>query len=95
LSRPSAIEIDLSAVSSERELHATLARALAFPAWYGHNWNAFWDALTGLVEMPESVRFVGWDEFSVRLHSEAQTLRDMLADMARQYPGFASEVTYR
>jgi ribonuclease inhibitor len=95
LSRPATIEIDLSAVSSERELHATLARALAFPAWYGHNWNALWDAITGLVDMPESLCLIGWDEFSVRLPSEAQTLRDMLAEMAGQYPGFAPEVIYR
>lgn len=94
MSRPDFIEVDLSTVSSERELHATLARALAFPGWYGHNWDAFWDAITGLVDMPKTLRFVGWDRFAAQLTSAAQTLRKLLAKMAVQLPDLASAVIY-
>lgn len=88
------IEIDLNPISTKRELHAALARALDFPGWYGHNWDAFWDAITGLVEMPENLRFVGWDEFAARLPVDAQHVQDLLAEMAKQYPDDAADVTY-
>lgn len=94
MSRPNIIEIELGAVSSKRELHDTLARALGFPGWHGHNWNAFWDAITGLVEMPMSLRLIGWSKFAMQLPAEAKTLRDTLAEMAERYPDLAPEVIY-
>jgi len=46
------VQVDLSAVITSAELHEILEHALEFPALYGRNWNAFWDAITGLVPMP-------------------------------------------
>lgn len=92
--RPNLIEVELGAVSSKRALHETLARALGFPGWYGHNWDAFWDAITGLVEMPMSLHLTGWSKFAVQLPAEAQTLHDILAEMATRYPDLAPEVIY-
>jgi RNAse (barnase) inhibitor barstar len=54
------ITIDVGTVANERELHELLARELDFPSFYGLNWDAFWDAITGLVEIPGHVRFIGW-----------------------------------
>jgi len=50
------VEVDLGSVKSSKELHLLLQEALEFPEWYGGNWDAFWDAITGLVEMPETLR---------------------------------------
>lgn len=43
------IEIDVTTVQSEGELHRLLKQKLDFPAYYGENWDAFWD----LVSDPE------------------------------------------
>lgn len=73
------VVIDVDPVHSERALHAVLKRELDFPAFYGMNWDAFWDAITGLVEMPDDLRFVHWAELELRVPSAAAELRRQLA----------------
>ncbi|MFJ5518048.1 barstar family protein [Streptomyces griseoluteus] len=46
------ITIDVSEVSDESALHLLLKQKLGFPDFYGMNWNAFWDAITGLRAVP-------------------------------------------
>ncbi|MGW4623303.1 barstar family protein [Streptomyces sp. NPDC004592] len=58
------ITIDVSEVGDDRSLHLLLARELDFPEFYGMNWDAFWDAITGLVSIPDRVRFLGWDRLA-------------------------------
>jgi ribonuclease inhibitor len=90
--RPSA-EIDLTGVTTRESLHAALASALGFPDFYGRNWAAFWDAITGLVEMPHRLVLRGWVAFEARLPEEAKCLRGCLEDAAHQYPEWSAEVT--
>jgi ribonuclease inhibitor len=92
--RAEMIEVDLFNVMTATDLHHELACALDFPDFYGQNWNAFWDAITGLVEMPRVLRFHGWEAFSDRLPREAQMMRQCLADMQREYPAWAAQVEY-
>src|SRR5689334_2396147 len=80
------IEIDLSAVSTPSELQTVLSQTLGFPDFYGRNWNAFWDAITGLVLMPQRLRLLGWSQFSARLPNESRQLRECLDDALAQYP---------
>ncbi|AZC37962.1 barstar family protein [Pseudomonas chlororaphis] len=94
MTRLQRVDIDLSAVASTAELHATLRDALDFPDWYGANWDAFWDAITGLVEMPVQLKFHGWNELATRLPRDAQLLRQCLEKMTVHYPEFASQVTF-
>jgi RNAse (barnase) inhibitor barstar len=88
------IRIELGTVASSPELHTLLMKSLDFPGWYGRNWNAFWDAITALVEMPEQLVLGGWQEFSLRMPGEAQLMRKCLEDMSKQYPGLSSRVVY-
>ena len=88
------VVIDLSTVSSREDLHAALANALDFPDFYGRNWAAFWDAITGLVEMPRRLVLKGWPRFAADLPGEAGSLRSCLDDMSRQFPEWAAEVEY-
>ncbi|QDU18282.1 barstar family protein [Urbifossiella limnaea] len=90
--RREAIEIDLSAVTTPGELHTVLASALGFPDFYGRNWAAFWDAITGLVEMPRRLRLVGWAGFAAQLPDEARHLRGCLADALTQFPEWSAAV---
>lgn len=94
MTRATLIEIDLHSVATANELHQLLMESLDFPGWYGCNWDAFWDAITGLVEMPEVLRLVGWAAFETRMPDEAKLMRECLDEMAAQFPSLAPKVDY-
>lgn len=86
--------IDLSDINTTRQLHASLAAALAFPSMYGMNWDAFWDAITGLVDMPQQLELRGWQTFAARLPGDAAILQRILARMVQEMPALAAHVHY-
>ncbi|MFE9859893.1 barstar family protein [Streptomyces sp. NPDC005780] len=88
------LTIDVGSVTDERGLHATLAQALHFPGFYGMNWAAFWDAITGLVEIPDHLRFEGWEHLSNRVPGGATMLQQAIDRYQQQYrPQFLAEYT--
>ncbi|MGR4975813.1 barstar family protein [Pseudomonas sp. LARHCG127] len=94
MTRPQLVQIDLNGVMSANELHSTLSDALGFPGRYGCNWDAFWDAITGLVEMPVHLKISGWDALSRRLPKDAELMQKCLEDLSLGYPSFASNVEF-
>ena len=94
MNRQTLVTIDLSDINSSRQLHASLAAALAFPSMYGMNWDAFWDAITGLVDMPQQLELRGWQDFATRLPADAALLQRILARMAQDMPAQAAQVRY-
>ncbi|MEE1671449.1 barstar family protein [Streptomyces sp. WAC07094] len=86
------ITIDVSEVGDDRSLHLLLARELDFPEFYGMNWDAFWDAITGLVSIPDRVRFLGWHRLAAGVPGGAAMLRRVLDDYQATYrPEFVAE----
>ncbi|MEU5152355.1 CPCC family cysteine-rich protein [Streptomyces yangpuensis] len=83
------VVIDVGPVRSERDLHQALERELGFPAFYGMNRDAFWDAITGLVTMPRELRFVGWAGLELREPSAAAVLREQLEAYGQKAAGFS------
>ena len=94
VSRQTRVTIDLSDINSPRQLHAALAAALGFPAMYGMNWDAFWDAITGLVDMPQQLELRGWPAFAARLPHDAAILQRSLARLAQDMPDQAAQLRY-
>ncbi|KQW40913.1 MULTISPECIES: barstar family protein [Pseudomonas] len=92
MTRQQFVQIDLNGVMSSNELHSTLREALGFPDWYGCNWDAFWDAITGLVEMPVQLKISGWDALCKRLPKDAELMRKCLEDLSLEYPSLAPNV---
>ncbi len=88
------ITVDLRQVVTPDALHGALATALEFPSFYGRNWSAFWDAVTGLVEMPGTLTFVGWPALVERLPEEAEQLRKCLDELTEKFPSSAVKVIY-
>ncbi|KES08888.1 ribonuclease inhibitor [Streptomyces toyocaensis] len=82
---PDALVIDLTEVRNAEELHRLLQRELRFPDFYGRNWDALWDAITGLVDLPHGLTFTGWAAFSATLPAEAHTLRELFDGCLREY----------
>jgi len=79
-----AVSIDISKVRTIKELHELLMDNLKFPAFYGMNWDAFWDSITGLVEMPDKLEFTGWINILDRFPKDAEILRKCLNDYNSQ-----------
>lgn len=94
MSRVQTVNIDLSDVTSAAELHALLREKLGFPDWYGCNWDAFWDAITGLVEMPLKLQISGWQRFSSHLPRDAQLMQKCLEQMTAEFPEQAATVVF-
>ena len=77
--------IDLRSISSIEELHKKFLVELKFPDFYGMNWDAFWDAITGLVEMPAILRLSGWIEFTAKFPNESKILRKIITDFNGEF----------
>lgn len=92
---PQIVTIDLGGVQNQEELHGCLAEALGFPDWYGRNWDAFWDAITGLVDMLEVLGLHGWPAFAASMPKESKQLMELLGEMNEKYPIEAPKVIYR
>lgn len=93
MARQALIVIDLSRATDNNSLHGILAQALHFPDWYGRNWDAFWDAITALVELPLTLHLEGWSEFEQRMPKESRMLMHLLEEMSRDMPQLASRIT--
>ncbi|MEU3195791.1 barstar family protein [Streptomyces sp. NPDC006996] len=95
---PHALVIDLTEVRNTEQLHRLLQRELRFPDFYGRNWNALWDAITGLVDLPHELTFTGWAAFSAALPTDAHTLRELFDRYLRasgQYLAVPRRIRYR
>ncbi|MCB9072861.1 MAG: barstar family protein [Bdellovibrionaceae bacterium] len=93
--KASKIEIDLSGVSTSIALHKLLSCKLGFPSFYGNNWDAFWDAITGLVELPSVIEFRHWPEFCVKFPDDADQLKKCFYDLKTQFPEFSPDVFFQ
>jgi RNAse (barnase) inhibitor barstar len=44
--------IDLTGITSKAAIHQLFKKLLSFEDWYGANWDAFWDSIVAIAEMP-------------------------------------------
>lgn len=88
------ITIDVSQVKSKLELHNLLAESLSFPSFYGKNWDAFWDTITGLVEMPDILELRGIEQLKRTLPKDAVQLITCLNALNEDYPEIRCAVRY-
>ncbi|MCP2256653.1 Barstar, RNAse (barnase) inhibitor [Streptoalloteichus tenebrarius] len=79
------VVIDLADVTTSDQLHRLLRRELGFPLWYGRNWDAFWDAITGLTPLPLEIVFEGWQQMRGRLPEAATMLQRILDEYNEQF----------
>ena len=89
------ITVDLKGVSTKEKLQILLKQKLDFPNYYGENWDAFWDTITGLVELPEKITFEHWSDLEKTIPSEANSLKEMFDNFNKKYPMMKSEIKYK
>ncbi|EAC6223013.1 barnase inhibitor [Listeria monocytogenes] len=89
------VTIDLKKVSTKEELQILLKRNLDFPDYYGINWDAFWDTITGVVELPDKIIFENWLDLEESIPDEANSLKEMLENFNKKCPMMKTEVEYK
>jgi RNAse (barnase) inhibitor barstar len=83
------ITIDLANVDTKAAFHLLLKRELGFPDWYGVgwvSWDAFWDAIIALVEMPDCLVLTNWERFAQACPKDMAILRQVIADYHQEVP---------
>ncbi|WP_321388938.1 barstar family protein [uncultured Enterococcus sp.] len=78
--------IDVGNIETAQQLQILLKESFDFPDFYGKNWNAFWDAITGLVMLPEVVLFENWKSLEQSLPKEASYLEEILNRYTNENP---------
>ena len=86
--------IDVTEIKTAKELQEKLKKELDFPEFYGMNWDAFWDTITGLVELPEILIINGWDKMVLTLPKESEIMKDLFEKFNKDYPMCRCVVKY-
>ncbi|MFD9813561.1 barstar family protein [Streptomyces sp. NPDC059080] len=77
-------DLDLSDVRDKAAFLGRCARALRFPDWFGHNWDALADCLTDLSWCPAArgrlLVITGWQEFAVAAPEDWHVVENVIAD---------------
>lgn len=84
LINPDLKTIDLDLAVNIKHLHEIFMEHLDFPDFYGKNWDAFWDAITGLVEMPKELRLANWSGFEKKFEKESKILKQIITDFNKE-----------
>lgn len=93
--RKERVYLDVGIIQDSNGLHSLLKTELEFPNFYGMNWDAFWDAITGLIELPETLYFEGWDKLKTVLPQDAQILSALLSKFNEEHPAWKCNVNYK
>ena len=72
------VVINVESIKDSQELHKLLKSELEFPHFYGMSWDAFWDAITGLVQLPEVTIIKGYKILKKDLPQDAEILVNTL-----------------
>ncbi|KUG09591.1 barstar family protein [Solirubrum puertoriconensis] len=72
--------IDLSGITNEAAIHQLFKEKLDFPEWYGENWDAFWDSIVAVVELPEHLNIINWEDFARHCPRDMQILQRLIQD---------------
>ena len=74
--------------SNTDELHLVLIKKLNLPEHYGRNLDALWDCLTGWIDLPITIKWVGYDNSSQRIGEYAEKLATIFQDAEKEIEGF-------
>ena len=85
--RKKQICINLRLIKSIEDFHMTVKLQLSLPDFYGKNWDAFRDSITGLVEMPETLILTGYTDFSSLFPSDGKILNEIVEEFNKNIPG--------
>ncbi|WP_077922960.1 barstar family protein [Spirosoma sp. 209] len=72
--------IDLTGIHTKSAFHRLVKERLGFPDWYGVSWDAFWDCIVAVVDMPAELILTNWNEFAHLCPRDMDILRQVIKD---------------
>jgi RNAse (barnase) inhibitor barstar len=79
--------LDLRGITTKAALHELFKTQLSFPEWYGPSWDAFFDCIIAIVELPEQLTLTNWAEFAQACPKDMGILRQVIQDYEAERPG--------
>ncbi|MEK3823366.1 MULTISPECIES: barstar family protein [Paenibacillus] len=86
------IQIDGRYLLNRESLHQLLQDKLQLDEYYGHNLDALWDALTGEVKMPLTIRWSHFDISREKLGDYADQVLDLMREAEQEIEEFSLEL---
>ncbi|MBY0204080.1 MULTISPECIES: barstar family protein [Paenibacillus] len=86
------IQIDGRYLLNRESLHKLLQDKLQLDEHYGHNLDALWDALTGEVKMPLTIRWSHFDISREKLGDYADQVLDLMREAEQEIDEFSLEL---
>ena len=86
--------LDFSDCQYLGEVHQIIQKKLELPAWYGENLDALWDALTGIMYVPASIKIIYKPKkiASVELSHEVCKIVEVFKEAVQEYNEFELSV---
>ncbi|QNE40169.1 ribonuclease inhibitor [Hymenobacter sp. NBH84] len=81
------LTLDLRGLTTKADLHMFFKRELAFEDWYGVSWDAFWDSIVAIADMPIILTLQHWQDFAAACPRDMEILRQVVADYNDYVPG--------
>lgn len=85
------IKLEFKGIMTTQQLHQYLSQKLFFPHFYGNNWDAFWDSITGIVELPQQIDIYDFNYLNQSLPRDAGMFKDCIDDYIEE---FGSKTTF-
>jgi ribonuclease inhibitor len=86
--------LDFSDCEYLGEVHKIIQEKLALPQWYGNNLDALWDALTGIMYVPVSIKIIykPKNKKSSEFDNEIKKIIDVFQEAVSEYNEFSLAV---
>jgi ribonuclease inhibitor len=80
--------IDSKEFSNVDELHLVLKEKLQLPDYYGKNLDALWDCLTGWIDLPITIEWIGYESSKQKIGEYAEKLLHTFQEAEQEIDGF-------
>ena len=77
---PETVTINMKNIKTPEEFQSAIKQMLGMPDFYGRNWNAYWDGITGLIELPNTLILDGWHEYKKIQQKDAEMFEGIMKD---------------
>lgn len=77
---PRIVTINMKNVKNPIEFQSRIKQMLYMPDFYGMNWDAYWDAITGLITLPDELILDGWHIYKSKQRDDAETFERIMKD---------------
>lgn len=77
---PRVVTINMKNVKTPMQFQLIIKQMLCMPDFYGMNWDAYWDAITGLIMLPDELILNGWHIYKCIQKDDAELFEKIMKE---------------